>query len=99
MRVITFDLEVLAETGLVGPPDGLRAISYEFCIPDRPEVVAEVQSLDSTIETCGRSPGRIGCSSEELLCIGHTHQPGWRQVLESLAALDGVERIDESFGE
>jgi hypothetical protein len=30
---ITFDLEQLNENGLYGPPGGLRALHYEFCIP------------------------------------------------------------------
>jgi hypothetical protein len=34
-----------------------------------------------------------------VLCLGSTHQPGWRSVLERLAALDYVARIDRFWGE
>ena len=30
---ITFPLDQLNQEGLMGPPDGLRALNYEFCIP------------------------------------------------------------------
>lgn len=33
-RKITFDITRLDPDGLYGPPDGKRARSYEFCIPD-----------------------------------------------------------------
>ena len=45
------------------------------------------------------SPGRIGCGDDQVLCIGETHQPEWRTVLEQLAALDYVEQINQSFAE
>ena len=31
---IRFDLSVLDDSGLYGPADGLRALDYEFCIPE-----------------------------------------------------------------
>src|SRR6476619_5023653 len=34
---IRLDLSGLREDGLYGPPDGLRALAYEFCIPARQE--------------------------------------------------------------
>ena len=37
---ISFDLAALNEDGLYGPPDGLRALDYEFCIPAQ-EALAE----------------------------------------------------------
>ena len=30
---ITFDMSRLDKDGLYGPPNGKRALSYEFCIP------------------------------------------------------------------
>lgn len=96
---IAFDLSRLSDEGLAGPADGLRALSYEFCIPSRAEAVATVERLDATIRIVAESPGRIGCGAYEALCIGHTHQPNWRAVLDSLADLEYVARIDEWVGE
>jgi len=45
------------------------------------------------------SPSRIGCTGDQVLCIGETHQPGWRSVLVQLSALDYIDRIDQSFAE
>ena len=95
---IRFDLSVLDDSGLYGPADGLRALDYEFCIPDRPETVARVRSIDKSV-TMHRARGRIGCNPSELLCIGNTHQPGFRQVLAALSRLPTVARIEQAFFE
>ena len=95
---IRFDMSVLDASGLYGPPDGLRALSYEFCIPNRPDTVAQVRSIDKSV-AMHRARGRIGCTAKELLCIGHTHQPGYREVLAALSDLPYVVRIDQAFFE
>jgi hypothetical protein len=96
---ITFDLASIDDAGLTGPPDGHVAVAYEFCIPARTDRLAEVQSIDPTVRAQPGAPGRIACGADEVLCIGSTHQPSWKTVLESLAALDYVTRIDRSFAE
>ncbi len=95
---IRFDLSVLGDSGLYGPTDGLRALDYEFCIPDRPDTVARVRSIDGSVRM-HRARGRIGCVESELLCIGNTHQPGFREVLAALSRLPFVARIDQAFFE
>ncbi|MCL7975845.1 MAG: hypothetical protein M8863_00910 [marine benthic group bacterium] len=97
--VITFDLEPISEDGLTGPPDGLRSVSYEFCIPADSASAAEVLAIDPSLKLHSGSPGRIGCSDTQTLCIGSTHQPEWRSILERLSALDYVTRIDQTFWE
>src|SRR5580765_5257888 len=96
---IQFDLSVFDDNGLYGAPDGLRAAAYEFCIPAREDLAAEVSAIDPTVEIHSGSPGRIGCTSDEYLCIGSTYQPGFRAVLANLAQLPYVMRIKLSFGE
>jgi hypothetical protein len=98
MAKIRFDLTELDAAGLYGPPDGLRALSYEFCIPDRPDSLAAVRAIDASVRA-QRSPGRIGCVDGELLCIGNTHQPAHRAVLEALARLPYVARIEQTHFE
>jgi len=96
---IRFDLDRLDADGLQGPPDGLRALHYEYCIPDRPEAIREVTAIDPTLQIQRGSPGRVGCGAGELLCLGITHQSGYRTVLERLAALPFVAEIHEAFFE
>jgi hypothetical protein len=96
---IHLDLSKFNDDGLYGPPDGLRAAMYEFCIPARPDLAAEVASIDPTVQIYASSPGRIGCASDEYLCIGSTGQPGFREVLASLAQLEYVSRIQLSAPE
>ncbi len=95
---IRFDLSFFGDAGLYGPTDGLRALDYEFCIPDRPDTVARVRGIDGSVRM-HRARGRIGCAESELLCIGNTHQPGFREVLAALSRLPYVARIDQTFFE
>lgn len=87
------DLSYFDETGLYGPPDGLRALDYEFCIPAGLNYREEVTDIDPSAGFLSDSPGRIGCGLDELLVLGNTHQPGFREVLARLIALPYVERI------
>lgn len=96
---ILLDLRDVNEQGLRGPADGLRAVSYEYCIPDTDAAVRQVRSIDATLQVLGHSPGRAGCKRSELLCLGSTHQKNFRQVLQRLAALDYVREIREAFFE
>ena len=96
---ITFDTGRLDERGLAGPPDGLRSLMYEFCIPRDSARIADVRAIDPSVRVYPGSPGRIGCRADQALCIGETHQPGWRDVLDRLAGLAWIERIDESYAE
>jgi hypothetical protein len=98
-RKIRLKLDALDAEGLTGPPGGLRAVRYEFCIPDRHDCRAEVYRLDPSVEFMPGSRGRAGCGPGELLCVGNTHQPDWRQVLNNLAQLGYVARIVEWTGE
>jgi hypothetical protein len=94
-----FDLKQLNSEGLRGPPDGLRALHYEFCIPDRPALISEMKAIDPTLQIQAASPGRIGCGEGEALCLGHTHQPRFREVLERLARHPEVGEIHEAVFE
>ena len=97
---IRFDLAAFDDDGLTGPADGKRAGAYEFCIPARAETEAEVRAIDPTLTVSPRSRGRVGCAvPAEALCIGSTHQAGFRDVLHRLAALPYVARIEPFVGE
>ncbi len=96
---ITFDISKLNESGLYGPLDGKRALSYEFCIPDTVHHRTEVKRINPTVKFFAQSPGRIGCGETENLSIGSTHQKDFRRILQRLAELKYVQRIDESFFE
>ncbi|PZV07044.1 MAG: hypothetical protein DCF22_22700 [Leptolyngbya sp.] len=95
---ITFDLSIISAAGLVGSVHNQRSLSYEFCIPADEKHLAEVRALDPSVQV-SRSPGRIGCTKDQYLVIGDTHQTQWRDVLMAIAGLDYVQRIDEFVGE
>lgn len=93
MLKVELDLSVLDEDGLRGPADGKVDVSYEFVIPDTGDCRAEVSRIDPTVRFVPSSKGRIGAKEGECLCIGSTHQPGYEDVLLSLAELPYVKRI------
>jgi hypothetical protein len=45
------------------------------------------------------SPGRIGCGPDQVLVIGNTHRPDFAFVLQRLAELPYVERIEQAHFE
>jgi hypothetical protein len=96
---LDFDLGQLDEKGLVGPPDGKVAVSYEFCIPKDQQLADEVRSIDPTIAIHADSRGRVGCGPMEVLCLGSTNQPNFREVLERLCELEYVQRIERTWFE
>ena len=92
-RKIELDLSGLNAAGLHGPPDGLRSLEYEFSIPDTPELRARVREIDPTARFHPGSRGRVGAGPGECLCIGSTHQPEWRNVLNRLSAMPEIRRV------
>jgi heat shock protein HslJ len=96
---IKFDRGRLNEEGLQGYDDGLRALHYEYCIPDREDLIEKVTALDPTLQIQGESPGRIGCGDGELLCLGNTHQDNWQKTLAGLAAVPEIREIREAVFE
>ncbi|MGK7931216.1 MAG: hypothetical protein AB4041_07250 [Microcystaceae cyanobacterium] len=99
LNKIKFDLEAISSDGLIGPPDGLRSLTYEFCIPNQPPFLEEVSQIDSSIKLFSQSSGRIGCQSDEVLVLGDTHQSNWKEILVNLAQLDYIETIQQFYGE
>lgn len=96
---IAVDLTNVNEMGLRGRETGLRAVHYEFCIPPGEQYAAEVRKIDVTAQLLPGSRGRIGCSGGQVLVLGNTLQRGYRQVLDQLAALPYVSRIQEAHFE
>ena len=96
---LDFDLDELDDEGLIGPPDGKVSVAYEFCIPKDQGLVDEVRSIDPTIAIHAESRGRVGCGPMEVLCLGSTNQPGFREVLERLCELEYVRRIERTWFE
>ena len=96
---IEIDLDALDADGLRGPADGKVAVAYEFKIRDTPEARARVRAVDAAVDFLPGSRGRVGAGEGECLCIGSTHRPDFRAVLEALASLPDVERIIECHRE
>lgn len=95
---IGFDPGLVGANGLIGPSSGRRALDYELCVPDLVLYREQVRSIDATLRF-SRSPGRVGCAGDELLVIGDSHRPGFQSIIEQLARLPYVKRIDRAWFE
>lgn len=96
---IRFDLSRLDKNGLVGHGDGLRSLTYEFCIPAKsPAHLETVLSVNPGVQCSSQPRGRIGCEEDELLCLGDTHDQGL-PALRELAALEFIAEIRETYFE
>lgn len=96
---IAIDLTNVNELGLRGRGTGLRSVHYEFCIPPEDRYAAEVRGIDATAQLLPGIRGRIGCSGGQVLVLGNTLQRDYLRVLDRLAALPYVSRIQESHFE
>jgi hypothetical protein len=93
---IGFDVSQLNVDGVYGPADGLRALDYEYCIPDKPQNREQVLAIDPTARFMPGSKGRIGCGPGQVLVLGHTHQRNYRGVLQGLSTLPFVSDIERA---
>ncbi|PSF37252.1 hypothetical protein C7H19_11060 [Aphanothece hegewaldii CCALA 016] len=96
LNKITFDLSGISADGLVGSSNNLRSIDYEFCIPRDEQFLSEIIAIDPIIQYYPHSRGRIGCNNNEYLCIGNTHNPKWKEILQAIAKLDYVKKIAQT---
>jgi hypothetical protein len=70
-------------------------VNYECCIPRQEKYWKEVRRIDHTAQRQIGAPGRIGCSKEQWLVTGSTHQKNYQRVLFELASLEYIKRIQE----
>lgn len=106
---VKFDLSNINDEGLIGPPDGLRSVSYEFCIPLSDELLAHVLRIDPTIQHFQSSRGRIMCPEGQQLCIAETYSevrtptadgvPPWKDILCRLSSLEFIEKFERYYAE
>ena len=82
-----------------GLRNGEVAVDYEFCIPANEAILQEVLKIDAGIRVMMGSKGRIGCSKSQWLCINSTRSEGWKEKLHTIAYLEYVDRIQETFYE
>ncbi|TNE57824.1 MAG: hypothetical protein EP344_10730 [Bacteroidetes bacterium] len=96
---IQMNFSQIDSNGLAGSGNGKVAVNYEFCIPAHKRYWSQVRKIDTTAIRMPTATGRIGCSDEEWLIIGSTHQPGYLQVLYQLAGLAYIRKIEETYWE
>lgn len=93
---IGFDFSKIDAAGL---RNGEVSLDYEYCIPADEKALKKVQDIDPKVKLMKTSKGRIGCTKEQWLCISNTHDPEWKEKLMAIAALDFVERMEETVWE
>lgn len=98
-RKIKLDFRALDAEGLSGKADGKVSLNYEFCIPAEARKWKQVRKIDPSATLQKGAKGRVGCSEQQWLVIGSTHQKNYQRVLYELASLPYVERIEQTYWE
>lgn len=96
-KKMDFDFSKLDKKGLIKKRG--TSLAYEFCIPNNETYLDKIKSIDESIAIYKSSKGRIGCSDNEILCIGETAGKEYKNILIELTKLPYVKNINESFFE
>ncbi len=94
---MNFEFSKLDKNGLI-KKRGI-SLAYEFCIPNNETYLDKIKEIDESISIYKSGSGRIGCSNNEILCIGETHNKDYKRILTQIAELEYVKSINESFFE
>jgi hypothetical protein len=94
---MNFEFSKLYKNGLIKKRG--TSLAYEFCIPNNETYIDKIKEIDESISIYKSGSGRIGCSNNEILCIGETHNKDYKRILTQIAELEYVKSINESFFE
>ena len=94
---MNFEFSKLDKNGLIKKRG--TSLAYEFCIPNNETYLDKIKEIDESISIYKSGSGRIGCSKNEILCIGETHNKDYKRILTQIAELEYVKSINESFFE
>ena len=94
---MNFEFSKLYKNGLIKKRG--TSLAYEFCIPNNETYLDKIKEIDESISIYKSGSGRIGCSNNEILCIGETHNKDYKRILTQIAELEYVKSINESFFE
>lgn len=94
---MNFEFSKLDKNGLIKKRGS--SLAYEFCIPNNETYLDKIKEIDESISIYKSGSGRIGCSNNEILCIGETHNKDYKRILTQIAELEYVKSINESFFE
>ncbi|MDG1175172.1 MAG: hypothetical protein P8N07_05175 [Flavobacteriales bacterium] len=94
---MNFEFSKLDKNGLIKKRG--TSLAYEFCIPNNETYLDKIKEIDESISIYKSGSGRIGCSNNEILCIGETHNKDYKRILTQIAELEYVKSINESFFE
>jgi hypothetical protein len=91
--VIDPELCALSDTPRDGSGVAGGGLAYMFCIPDNALTRSQVARIDPSVRFDDTPRGKRHCGSRGVLCIGTTHQPSFKAVLDRLARLPYVNAI------
>ena len=94
-KKVKFDIDQIDDNGL---RKGV-SVSYEYCIPKSSLYKDVVLGIDPEVKFQNKGKGRIGCNKDQVLCLSHTHQNNYKEVLKNLSKQDFIDQILECFFE
>lgn len=95
---IKFKLAIFDKNGLTGDENNKVALDYEFCVPNKPEILKTINEIDSSIKPI-KGKGRTKCNNDAILLIGNSYNKDIKKILCNLSQLECITEIKQVYWE
>ena len=95
---IKFKLSVFDKNGLTGDGNNKVALDFEFCVPNKPEILKTINEIDSSIKPI-KGKGRTKCNNDAILLIGNSYNKDIKKILCKLSQLEYITEINQVYWE
>lgn len=95
---IKFKLAIFDKNGLTGDENNKVALDYEFCVPNKPEILNTINEIDSSIKPL-HGKGRTKCAENHIVMIGNSYNKDIKKILCNLSQLECITEIKQVYWE
>lgn len=95
---IKFKLTLFDKNGLIGDENNKVALDYEFCVPNKPEILNTINEIDSSIKPLN-GKGRTKCAENHIVMIGNSYNKDIKKILCNLSQLEYITEINQVYWE
>lgn len=95
---IKFKLSIFDKNGLTGDENNKVALDYEFCVPNKLEILNTIKEIDSSIKPLN-GKGRTKCAENHIIMIGNSYNKDIKKILCNLSQLEYVTEINQVYWE
>lgn len=95
---IKFKLTLFDKNGLTGDENNKVALDYEFCVPNKLEILNTIKEIDSSIKPLN-GKGRTKCAENHIIMIGNSYNKDIKKILCNLSQLECITEIKQVYWE